>query len=118
AGSPLLPARLTFKGVGPTPDPVFNHNWSALEGTNPLATHTFGGTQAGSAGHAAGQGNVVYTGTGTGSIQVRPGTYDIYASRGMEYGVDREQVTVTAASTSPVAFRLKRVVKTKNAISI
>jgi hypothetical protein len=118
AGSPLLPARLTFKGVTPTPDPVFNHDWSAIEGASPLATHTFGGTQAGSAGHAAGQGNVVYTATGTGSIQVRPGTYDIYASRGMEYGVDREQVTVTGAGTSPVSFRLKRVVKTKNAISI
>jgi hypothetical protein len=121
AGSPPLPARLTFKGVGATPDPVFNHSWSATEGPTPLETHSFGGTQAGATGaglHSAGQGNVVYTATGAGTIQVRPGTYDIYASRGMEYGVDREQVTVTAGGTSPVQFRLKRAVKTKNAISI
>jgi len=116
-GSPALPARLTFKGVGATPDPVFNHDFSSLEGATPLATHTFGGTQAGSAGSAAGQGNVVYT-TGTGSIQVRPGTYDIYASRGMEYSVDRVQVVVTASNTSNAAFSLKRAVKTKNAISV
>jgi hypothetical protein len=116
-GSPLLPARLTFKGVGPTPDPVFNHDWSSLEGVTPLETHTFGGTQAGSAGSAAGQGNVVYT-TGSGSIQVRPGTYDIYASRGMEYGVDLVQVVVTAGNTATAAFKLKRSVKTKNAISV
>jgi hypothetical protein len=116
-GSPLLPARLTFKGVGATPDPVFNHDWSSLEGVTPLATHTFGGTQAGSAGSAAGQGNVVYT-TGSGSIQVRPGTYDIYASRGMEYGVDLVQVVVTAGNTTNAAFKLKRSVKTKGAISV
>jgi hypothetical protein len=116
-GSPALPARLTFKGVNPTPDPVFNHDFSALEGATPLETHTFGGTQAGSAGSAAGQGNVVYT-TGSGSIQVRPGTYDIYASRGMEYSVDRVQVVVTASNTSNAAFSLKRAVKTKNAISV
>jgi hypothetical protein len=118
AGSPPLPARLTFKGVMPTPDPVFNHDFSSLEGATPLETHTFGGTQAGSAGSAGGQGNVVYTATGTGSIQVRPGTYDIYASRGMEYGVDRTQVTVTAGGTTNAAFRLKRAVKTRNAISV
>lgn len=117
-GSPLLPARLTFKGVGATPDPVFNHDWSSLEGATPLETHTFGGTQAGSAGNAGGQGNVVYTATGSGSIQVRPGTYDVYASRGMEYGVDLVQVTVTAGNTSTAAFKLKRSVKTKDAISV
>lgn len=118
AGSPQIPARLTFKGVNPTPDPVFNHDWSAIQGVDQLETHTFGGYQAGSAGNAGGQGNVVYTATGSGSIQVRPGTYDIYASRGMEYGVDKETVTVTAGSTANVAFRIKRSVKTKNAISI
>lgn len=117
AGSPQIPARLTFKGVGATPDPRFNHDLTALSGATPLETETFGGTQAGSAGAAAGQGNVVYTGTGTGSIQLRPGTYDVYASRGMEYSVDLEQVTVTAAATTNVAFRIKRAVKTKGAIS-
>lgn len=117
AGSPLIPARLTFKGVGATPDPRFNHDLTAFSGTSELATETAGGTQAGTAGHAAGQGNVVYTATGSGSIQLRPGTYEVYASRGMEYSVDREEITVTAGATTDVAFRIKRAVKTKNAIS-
>jgi hypothetical protein len=121
-GSPQIPARLTFVGVGATPDPRFNHDLTARVGVAPfdseLATETGGGTQAGTAGHAAGQGNVVYTATGSGSIQVRPGTYDIYASRGSEYSVDLVSgVNVTAGGTANVAFRIKRAVKTKNAIS-
>jgi hypothetical protein len=116
-GLPLIPARLTFKGVTPTPDPVLNKDFSAMNGPNNLPTETFGAGQAGSAGSAAGQGNVVYTGTGSGSIQMRPGTYDVYASRGMEYSVDMQTITVNAGATTNVGFRIKRSVKTKDAIS-
>jgi hypothetical protein len=117
AGFPLLPAKLTFEGVTPTVDPRFHRDLKATLGGNDVFPETFGGTQAGTSGHAAGQGNVVYTATGAGNIQVRPGTYDIYASRGNEYSVVLKRVTVTAGQTSPVDFRLKRVLKTTNALS-
>jgi hypothetical protein len=118
-GSPLLPAKLVFKGVTPTPDPRFHRDLKASLGGNDIQPETFGGTQAGTSGHAAGQGNIVYTATGEGDIQVRPGTYDIYASRGMEYGVQVKRVTVGAGGSTAVDFRLRRVLKrkTKNALS-
>jgi hypothetical protein len=116
-GLPGLPAKLTFKGVSPTADPRFHKDLSALLGTADILPETFGGTQAGPSGSAAGQGNVVYTATGSGSIQVRPGTYDVYASRGLEYTVALRRITVPNGGTVTVDFRLTRVVKTKDSIS-
>jgi hypothetical protein len=116
-GMPFLPAKLVFKGVTPTPDPRFHRDVAALLGSSDVMHETFGGTQGGPAGHAAGQGNVVYTATGQGSIQVRPGTYDVYAARGMEYNVQLRQIVVTAGGSTPVDFLLKRSVKTKGAMS-
>ncbi len=114
---PLLPAKLTFKGVSPTLDPQFHRDFKATLGGNDIFPETFGGTQAGTMGHAAGQGNVVYTATGTGNIQVHPGTYDVYVSRGLEYNVIVQRVTVPAAGSANVDAKLKRVLKTKNALS-
>jgi hypothetical protein len=63
-GLPAVPAKLTFKGVAPTSDPRFKKDLSVLLGGEDILPETFGGTQAGTSGHAAGQGNVVYTATG------------------------------------------------------
>jgi hypothetical protein len=117
AGSPLIPAKLVFKGVSPTSDPRFNKSISALLGTSDILPETFGGTQAGTSGHAAGQNNVVYTATGSGNIQIRPGTYDVYATRGLEYSVQLKRIAIAAGGNATVDFRLKRAVRTRNAIS-
>jgi len=114
--TPLLPAKLVVKGVG-NPDPRWNHFIAATLGDEDVLPETFGGTERGAAGSARGQGNVVYTTTGEGSIALRPGTYDVYATRGMEYSLDVERVTVAAGQTADVALRLKRVLKTREAIS-
>jgi hypothetical protein len=115
---PEIPAKLVFKGVDGTPDPRFNKYVSATLAGEDVQPETFGGTQRGPEGEARGQGNVVYTPTGTGTIHVRPGTYDVYATRGPEYGVQRKRVTVTAGQNStPLDFRLKRVIATKNALA-
>ena len=116
-GRPAIPAKLVFKGVDGTPDPRFHKDISATLSDVDLAPETFAGTQHGPEGSARGQGNVVYTATGTGTIHVRPGTYDVYATRGPEYGVARKRVTVTAATTAQADFRLKRVIRTKNALA-
>ncbi len=117
ASRPLLPAKLVFKGVSPTVDPSFHRDLAALLGTSDVQAETFGGTQAGTTGHAAGQGNVVYTATGTGDIQVRPGIYDVYAARGMEYNVVQKQITVPSGGSVAVDFSLKRVVRGRHAVS-
>jgi hypothetical protein len=114
---PLIPAKLVFKGVSPTVDPRFNKDLSATLGGDDVLPETFGGTQDGTSGDAAGQNNIVYTATGSGGIQVRPGTYDVYASRGNEYSIDVVRVTVPSGGAVSADFLIKRVVKTKKAIS-
>jgi hypothetical protein len=116
-GQPLIPARLVFKGVDATADPRFHKDFSARLGSEDILPETFGGTQAGTMGHAAGQNNIVYTATGSGDIQVKPGTYDIYASRGPEYSVQLKRVTVPAGGSVSADFRIKRSIKTRDAIS-
>jgi hypothetical protein len=113
---PRIPAKLVVKGVPPTPDPLFARTLPARLGTERLDTETFGGGQPGSSEDTFAQGNVVYVTTGEGSVQVRPGTYDVYASRGMEYGIATQRITVTAGQQASLAFRLKRVIKTKQAL--
>jgi hypothetical protein len=113
---PLLPAKLVVKGVG-GPDPRWNAFIAARLGEEDILAETFGGTERGPDGSARAQGNVVYTTTGEGSVALRPGTYDVYATRGMEYSLDVERVTVAADQTPDVELRLKRVLKTKDAVS-
>ena len=114
---PLVPAKLVFKGAPGTADPKFHRDLTAMLGSVDIQPETFGGTQRGPDGSARGQGNVVYTATGAGTIDIRPGTYDVYATRGPEYGVVRRRVVVAAGQTATADFRLKRVVRTKNAIA-
>ena len=114
---PQIAAKLVVKGTGGTPDPRFAKTFSATLGGEDLVPESFGGTQHGPTGDARGQGNVVYTSTGEGSIELRPGTYEVWASRGLEYGVKREEVTITAGQITEASFLLKRVLKTKNALS-
>lgn len=113
---PLMPGKLVIKGVEGTPDPAFARSLPAKLGTVDVRSETFGGGQQDASEGTVAQGNVIYTSTGMGSVPLRPGTYDVYATRGMEYGVARERVTVAASGTASVAFRLKRVIRTKNAL--
>jgi hypothetical protein len=117
-GRPMLPAKLVFKGAAAgTPDPRFRKDLNASLGGVDVEPETYGGTERGPEGDARGQGNVVYTASGTGSIHVRPGTYDVYATRGPEYGIARRRVVVESGRTTAVDFRLKRVIRTRDALA-
>jgi len=116
-GKPALPAKLVLHGTGGTPDPRLGRRFRATLGGVDVLGETFGGTERGPEGDARGQGNVVYTTTGSGAVALRPGTYEVWASRGLEYGVAREGVTITAGGTTDVGFLLKRVLKTRDAVS-
>ncbi|HEX6131909.1 MAG TPA: CehA/McbA family metallohydrolase, partial [Actinomycetota bacterium] len=115
-GKPAIPAKLVIQGLDGTPDPRFGRDVASTLGGVDVRPETFGGTQRGPTGDARGQGNVVYTTTGEGSIELRPGRYAVWASRGMEYGIGREDVTVTAGGTADVDFLLKRVIKSRDAL--
>src|SRR5262249_48050963 len=99
-GRPPIPAKLVFKGAGAgTVDPSFHRDLHATLGGEDVQAETFSGTQHGPNGDARGQGNVVYTATGSGTIHVKAGTYDVYATRGPEYGVQQKRVVVTSGRT-------------------
>jgi len=91
----LLPSRLTFLGIKGTATPDFGPNF--------LAT---------------GAENYVFTATGKGTRTIPPGTYRIYASRGLEYDVDVVEVSVPEQKPVKVSFNLKRSVDTKRWIAV
>jgi len=91
----LLPSRLTFLGIKGTATPDFGPNF--------LAT---------------GAENYVFTATGKGTRTIPPGTYRIYASRGLEYDVDVVEVSVPEQKPVKVSFNLKRSVDTKGWIAV
>ncbi|MEE8408492.1 MAG: CehA/McbA family metallohydrolase [Myxococcota bacterium] len=93
--SQALPARLTFKGVAPTTDPILGHRFSGASSRN-----------------------VAYSIDGTGSLSVEPGTYHIYASRGLEYSLARQLVTLTAGDPETLSFDISKVVDTTGMISV
>ncbi len=108
-----LPGKVVFKGRKGDPDPRFAHEIDAFElaagGNVDVPSESFGGSRA--------QGNTVYLADGTGSVQLRPGRYDVYASRGPEYSARRKRVTVSEGRTKHAKLVLERIVDTPGALS-
>jgi hypothetical protein len=110
---PQVPSKVVFKGRNGDPDPRFAHDVEVLElgtgGAVDVPTETFGGSLE--------QGNTVYLTDGTGSVKLRPGRYDVYASRGPEYTAQRKRVKVSEGKTKRVKLALSRIVDTPGALS-
>lgn len=102
-----LPARLVVKGLG-NPDPKLGEPLELSVDGAPI------GVQA-----RAGQpwGNSVATATGSGELTLRPGSYRVIASRGVEYDVAWSDVSIPAGGTRSVAFALTRQVDTSGWIA-
>ena len=60
---------------------------------------------------------VVYTAAGRARIAVAPGDYTVVASRGFEWSVARQQITVASGATANVSLRLKREVSTPDLVA-
>jgi hypothetical protein len=116
---PLVPGKIVFKGRKDDPDPRFAHEIDAFQleldpegeivGQVDVPSESFGGALA--------QGNTVYLSDGTGSVRLRPGRYDVYASRGPEYTARRKRVSVREGRTRRVKLALERIVETPGALS-
>jgi len=111
---PAMPAKITIKGVSPTVDPRFASDVIAIGDPTvgpdvDLRMETFGGGPA--------QANWVFLANGTGTVQLRPGKYEVYASRGPEYSLRRRIINVRAERTRKLNFRLRRSVDTTGFIS-
>ena len=68
--------------------------------------------QAASGENLAVRTGVVYTGDGRARVGVRPGSYVLHASRGFEYSVATQSVTIAAGETKSVVLNLRREVPT------
>ncbi len=113
AASLRVPSRITLLGLDATPDPRFGLEVEAFElgpeGPTDLRPETFGSALA--------VANLVYLPDGIGSVEVRPGRYEVFASRGLEYGIAREVVEVAPGSVQRLSFGLERLVPTSKALS-
>lgn len=89
-----IPAKVTVLGLGDSPQPVLGPGYLA-----------------------SGAMNVVFSHTGTAGALVPPGSYEVVVSRGVEYSLHRERVTVEAGKTVELAAALRRVVDTRGFIS-
>jgi hypothetical protein len=60
---------------------------------------------------------VIYTGNGTARVGVAPGKYVLYASRGFEYGVATERITIAAGQVQTIRLRIRREVPTPGLVA-
>jgi hypothetical protein len=108
-GNDGLPCRITIvdRGgalaaiVSATNSPAGNRQ-TEVEGTNT---------------HLAIRPGVVYTGNGRAELGLQAGDYTVYASRGLEWGMARQTVTLAVGERRTVELRLKREVDTTGWVS-
>lgn len=93
AGKPI-PCKVQFRGVGETQAPVFFDKTGE---------------------HAVG--NLYYSHDGRFSLDLPPGTYDVTVSRGPEYDIVEEKLTIRSGQTASLAAKLIRSVQTPGWIS-
>ncbi len=109
-----LPGKVTLRGLDGTPDPQLGRDFEARTlrpGQPPedLAPESFGSALA--------QGRFVYLPHGRARVELRPGRYELLASRGLEYGLDRRVVELAAGEQATVRLRVRRLVDTPDALS-
>ncbi len=108
------PAKATVLGVGDTPDPRFGRDVEALtfapgQPDEELTPETWGSSLAAD--------RFVFLPDGTAQVELRPGTYEVVATRGPEYSLARRTVTVAAGETTRARLRVRRVLDTPGALS-
>lgn len=96
-----VPGKVTFIGLAPTETPYF-------EPENPAETEKYWESFK----------NSVFPGEGELVVKLPVGTYLVQASRGPEYSVDKKVIEVLADEPLELTFRIDKIVKTPNLISI
>lgn len=97
-----VPARLTFKGRS-GPDPSFGAPVDVYISGIPTLAGSYASTPFG---------NTLYAATGSGEQRLPPGDYRVLVSRGPEYSVAWQDVTVTAGGVATAHFEIEREVDT------
>lgn len=111
----LTPAKLTFIGLDGTPNPDFARFLTASI-TDPATQQPVENYIPSSFTRGPAL-NFCFTGDGTVKQTIRPGRYQVYASRGLEYTVAIQTITVTAGQEVQANFDLERVIDTTGYVS-
>jgi hypothetical protein len=99
-----VPARVSIVGFDPSPDPTFSADTGLF--LDQSDKHPFGIVRA------------VYTdAAGAVDFDLEPSSYRLYVSRGAEYSLYEEALTVTGGNTNNVAAKIGRVIDTAGFIS-
>ncbi len=99
-----VPARVSLVGFDPSPDPVFSAETGLF--LDQWDKYPFGIARA------------VYTkADGTVDFDMEPGTYRLYVSRGAEYSLFEQALTVTGGGTNNVNAKIGHVLDTTGFIS-
>ncbi len=114
------PVKLSIYGTGGTTNPDFGAqylSWRDYPDVNPWApdadTNEFAETFASSPSL-----NFVLDADGSGSIDLSPGTYEVYASRGLEYTLGKSSVTIGEDDVAVVDLTIERVVASDSLVSL
>ena len=120
-------AKLSFYGENGTDNPDLGNQYLTLKNFPGLSKRTGDGLTPVSEGNSGQLGeafngsktlNVVFDEDGNASLNLKPGDYVAFASRGLEYTVDAKSFTVTAGGTTNVSLGIERVVDTSGFVSM
>jgi hypothetical protein len=117
-------AKLTIVGTGGTPDPDFGNqfltrrNFSLIEPNGPFPLTVSGSASLSNATAGTPALNFETDADGAGTLELPPGTYMVYASRGLEYTIDSQSITVGSGGTANVSLSIERVVDTSGYVSM
>jgi len=117
-------AKLTFKGTGGTPDPDFGNqfltrrDYSLIQPNGPFPLPVGGSGALSNATGGTPALNFQTDADGSGTLELPPGTYMVYASRGLEYTIDSQSITIGSGGTTNVSLDIGRVVDTSGYVSM
>jgi hypothetical protein len=121
------PAKLTIVGAPGTDNPDFGSQYLSLRNYSLLSKNSGDdGLDPVTEGNSA-QLSEVLVGSpalnfhvdadGSGTLDLKPGDYIVFASRGLEYTLDAQPVTISAGSTTQVTLGIESVVDTTGFVS-
>ena len=122
-----VPSKLTIVGTDGTDNPDFGSQYLSVRNFALLSKNSGGdGLDPVSEGNSSQLSNTL-VGTpalnfhveadGAGSLELKPGSYVAFASRGLEYTLDAQPFTISSGSTTNLSFAIERVVDTTGYLS-
>jgi hypothetical protein len=109
-----IPAKVSIVGFDPSPDPFNTQNIAGLINNR---TAVFGDRTRDIASFGLSKTLFIGPDGDSGVVPIEPGSYQVVVSRGAEYSLDAQNVTVNAGATSPVAATVEHVIDSTGFIS-